>query len=209
MKKQIPILIVFITGLLMVLQYFVPHAASEFVFTYANDFVIVIGILALPLGIFSLMRGTVIKARKEPRERFYAIVTIAGFLLMVAAGWRRDEFTSSGTLLQNVFSYVMIPCQATIFSMLAFYIASAAYRAFRVRTWLATVLLVTAFIIMLRIVPLPEPLSRWNSALVQWILAVPNMAAKRAIIIGVGLGGIAYSMKIILGIERGYMGGDK
>nr|MBC8367655.1 hypothetical protein [bacterium] len=64
MKKSIPILIVFITGMIMVMQYFVPHAASEFLFTYANDFVIVIGILALPLGIFSLMRGTVKKAIK-------------------------------------------------------------------------------------------------------------------------------------------------
>lgn len=207
MKKQIPILIVFVTGLIMVLQFFVPHAASEFLFTYANDFVIVIGILALPLGIFSLMRGTVIKARRDPRERLYAIVTIVGFLVMAIANFKRD--TGPDSLAQNLFSYVMIPCQATIFSMLAFYIASAAYRAFRVRTWLATVLLVTAFIVMLRIVPLPEPLSSWNSALVQWILAVPNMASKRAIIIGVGLGAISYSMKIILGIERGYMGGDK
>lgn len=207
MKKQIPILIVFVTGLIMVMQFFVPHAASEFLFTYANDFVIVIGILALPLGIFSLMRGTVIKARKDPHERFYAIVTIVGFLVMALANVKRD--TGPHSLAQNLFSYVMIPCQATIFSMLAFYIASAAYRAFRVRTWLATVLLVTAFIVMLRIVPLPGPLSTWNSDIVQWILAVPNMASKRAIIIGVGLGAISYSMKIILGIERGYMGGDK
>ncbi len=208
MKKSIPILIVFITGIIMVMQYFVPHAASEFLFTYANDFVIVIGILALPLGIFSLMRGTVNKALKDPKERFYSLATIVGFLVMVLSGLQRSQFTTPGSLLQNLFYYIMIPCQATIFSMLAFYIASAAYRAFRVRTLLASVLLVTAFIVMLRIIPLPEPLSSWNSSLVQWILAVPNMAAKRAIIIGVGLGAISYSMKIILGIERGYMGGE-
>nr|MBC8366260.1 hypothetical protein [bacterium] len=131
-----------------------------------------------------------------------------GFLVMVLSGLQRSQFTTPGTLLQNLFNYIMIPCQATIFSMLAFYIASAAYRAFRIRTLLASVLLVTAFIVMMRIIPLPEPLSSWNSSLVQWILAVPNMAAKRAIIIGVGLGAISYSMKIILGIERGYMGGE-
>ncbi len=208
MKKQLPIFIVFITGLIMVVQFFVPHSMSEFLFTYANDFVIVVGILALPLGIYSMMMGTVKKARRDPKERFYALVTIAGFLVMVFSGLSRDQFTTPGTLLQNIFNYIMIPCQATIFSMLAFYVASAAYRAFRVRTWLATLLLGTAFIIMLRIIPLPEPLSSWNSSIVQWILAVPNMAAKRAIIIGVALGAISYSMKIILGIERGYMGGD-
>ena len=78
----------------------------------------------------------------------------------------------------------------------------------RVRTVLASVLLITAFVVMLRIVPLPGPLSTLNNDLVRWILAVPNIAAKRAIIIGGGLGAIAYSMKIMLGIERGYMGKD-
>ena len=208
MKKQVPIFIVFLTGIIMIIQYFVPHRFSEFLFTYANDFVIVVGILALPLGIFSMMKMNVIKFRLDPKERFYSATTIIGFVVMIAAGWNREQFTTQGSLINSLFSYILIPCQATIFSMLAFYVASAAYRAFRVRTWLATMLLVTAFIIMLRIIPLPEPLSSWNSALVQWILAVPNMAAKRAIIIGVALGGISYSMKIILGIERGYMGGD-
>ncbi|MBD3335429.1 MAG: hypothetical protein GF355_07920 [Candidatus Eisenbacteria bacterium] len=208
MKRQLPIFIVFLAGIIMIIQYFVPHAASEFVFTYANDFVIVVGILALPLGIFSLMNATVKKARRDPNERIYAITTIVGFVVMIVAGIDRHNFTTPGTLLQNVFNYILIPAQATLFSMLAFYIASAAYRAFRVRTWLATVLLVTAFIIMLRIVPLPQPLSTWVSEIVRWILEVPNMAAKRAILIGVGLGAIAYSMKIILGIERGYMGRD-
>ena len=108
--------------------------------------------------------------------------------------------------MDNFFNHIIIPVQATLFSMLAFYIASAAYRAFRVRTVLASILLVTAFVVMLRMIPLPEPLGTWNAELVRWILAVPNMAAKRAIIMGVGLGAVAYSMKIILGIERGYMG---
>ena len=155
------------------------------------------------------MAATVRKARREPRERVYSLAMIAGFVLMIIAGFRREWFTGAGSLSTNLFNHVLVPAQATLFSMLAFYIASAAYRAFRVRTWLATVLLVTAFIVMLRIVPLPGPLSTWNSDIVQWILAVPNMASKRAIIIGVGLGAISYSMKIILGIERGYMGGDK
>ena len=206
MRKQLPIIIVFITGMIMLAQYFIPHAASEFVFTYANDFVIVIGIVALPLGIYSLMSATARKARQGGTEAFYAVVTLAGFLIMIVSGLTRDWFTRPDSLNGLMFDNVVIPCEATLFSMLAFYVASAAYRAFRVRTILASILLATAFVIMLRIVPLPEPLSTWNSEVVRWILAVPNMAAKRAIYIGVGLGAVAYSMKIILGIERGYMG---
>jgi hypothetical protein len=67
---------------------------------------------------------------------------------------------------------------------------------------------VTAFVVMLRLIPLPEPVSTWNADFVRWILEVPNMAAKRAILIGVALGAITYSVKILLGIERSYMGAD-
>lgn len=207
MKRQLPITLVFVAGIVMIIQYFVPHPVSEFVFTYANDWVIVIGILALPIGIFSLLRNTYMKARNDRSERVYSIATLAGFLLMVITGIR-SESREAGSLHMQFFQHLLVPAQATLFSMLAFYIASAAYRAFRMRTLLAGVLLITAFVVMLRLIPLPEPFGTWNSELVRWILAVPNMAAKRAIIIGVALGAITYSMKILLGIETAYMGRD-
>jgi hypothetical protein len=151
---------------------------------------------------------TVKKAVREPKERFFSLLTILGFVIMIAAGLRRDWFASSTSLSSHMFNYILVPAQATLFSMLAFYVASAAYRAFRARTALAAVLLLTAFVVMLRLIPLPEPASTWNAEFVRWILEVPNMAAKRAILIGVALGAITYSIKILLGIERAYMGTD-
>lgn len=207
MKRALPLSIVFVTGILMVLQFFVPHQVSQDLFTYANDFVIVIGILSLPIGIYSLLMNTAQKARRDPKERIYALVTLAGFLVMVLSGLERSSL-ERGTLFMNLFQYVLVPAQATLFSLLAFYVASAAYRAFRVRTMLAAVLLITAFVVMLRMLPLPGFIGEANNAVVGWILGVPNLAAKRAIIIGVALGGVAYSIKVLLGIERAYLGRD-
>ena len=208
MKLQIPLILVFLCGLIMIAQFMVPHEHSEILFQYANDFVIVIGILALPIGIYSLMSATARKARREPKERLYSLVTIAGFVIMIIGGLKTDWFTSDTSLSSRMFDHVLIPAQATLFSLLAFYIASAAYRAFRARTVLAAILLLTAFVVMLRLVPLPEPAATWNNTLVRWILEIPNMAAKRAILIGIALGAVTYSTKILLGIERSYMGGD-
>ena len=125
---------------------------------------------------------------------------------MVISGYKR-EYLELGSFHMNIFSYVLVPIQATIFSLLAFFIASAAYRAFRARSVLATILLLTAFLIMLRFIPL-GPVSVVNLSIVSWILQVPNMAANRAIMMGIGLGATATAMKIILGIERTYMGHD-
>lgn len=205
MKKQIPIYFVFASGITLIIQYFIPSEESDWLFTYANDWVIVVGVFALALGIWSLLRSEFRKL-KDPKERFYAGVLLFGYFIMVFTGLKRENL-EAGSLMMDIFSNVLIPIQATIFSLLAFYIASAAYRAFRARTVLATILLLTAFIIMARLLPL-GPLSVVNQYGVAWILAIPNMAAKRAITMGVGLGVIATCIKIILGIERTYLGHD-
>lgn len=204
MKREIPLLIVTATGILMFIQYFVPSNFSEDVFTFLQDWVMVIGILSLPLGIWSLVKANTQKLT-VPGERFYSSVLLAGFLVMVISGLRPEWRT--GGVHFALFQNVLIPIQSTIFSLLAFFIASAAYRAFRARSVLATILLLTAFIIMFRFIPL-GPLSSANNWLVEKILTVPNMAAKRAIAMGIALGATATAIKIILGIERTYMGRD-
>ena len=61
--------------------------------------------------------------------------------------------------------------------------------------------------VMIRFFPL-GPLSGSVAWLADWILNVPNLAAKRAILIGVGLGIVSTALKIILGFERSYLGRD-
>jgi hypothetical protein len=104
------------------------------------------------------------------------------------------------------FSNLYVPLDATIFSMLAFYIASAAYRAFRVRTAEATVLLVSAVLVMMGRAPIGPAVWKEFTPITSWIMAVPNTAGMRGIIIGVALGVLSMGIRVLLGRERGYLG---
>ncbi|MCK4655598.1 MAG: hypothetical protein KAT85_01165, partial [candidate division Zixibacteria bacterium] len=98
------------------------------------------------------------------------------------------------------------PMMSTMFSMLAFFIASAAYRAFRARTLEATILLITATIVMLGRVPLGRAIFSYLPQVTDWIMNYPNLSVQRGIIIGAALGAASMSLRIILGIERTYLG---
>jgi hypothetical protein len=215
-KRQLPFILVLAFGVFMAVQYFMPHGSTEGVYEFFLDWVQIIGIFALALGIWSLIHVSIEKVRNKKKDWQYSIVLLAGLFAIMFFGffakiddhWEFRFMTSEGMqgyMFQNMFLYIVTPGKATVFSLLAFYIASASYRAFRARNLLATLLLIAALILMLRFSPIPG-ISEYLSATSTWLLNVPNLAAKRAIVIGIGLGMVATAIKVVLGIERGYMG---
>ncbi|MGQ9661852.1 MAG: hypothetical protein ACUVWX_05865 [Kiritimatiellia bacterium] len=107
-----------------------------------------------------------------------------------------------------LYEAVQRPASATQYSLLGFFICSAAYRTFRAKTPLAAVLLVSALIVMLGQVPISALLWDKIPVLSGWLLDIPNMAVKRAILFGICVGSVGTSLRVMFGIERSYMGGE-
>jgi hypothetical protein len=108
-----------------------------------------------------------------------------------------------------MFENIQAPMQATVFALLAFFVASASFRGFRARSVQATVLLVSASIILLSRSALGGILADEIPQFAEWMRNYPSMSARRAILIGIGLGSITTSLRVILGIERTWLGGRR
>jgi hypothetical protein len=216
MRREVPLAIVFICGAFMAFQYFIPHYVSATIYQYALNWTIIIGIFTLTIGIGSLISMHYGKISSRAERWQYSLVTLAALAFMTILGlFSPGALQDPKSLFMKMYFYVLSPVQATMFSLLAFFIASAAYRAFRAKTVLATLLLISAVIVMLGRIPVGDMLTSWLpeglrfSDIARYILDYPNTAAKRAIYIGVGLGVGVTSLKIILGIERTWLGGGK
>jgi hypothetical protein len=117
------------------------------------------------------------------------------------------EERAAHTVFQFAFDEVYTPLSATIYALLAFYVASAAFRAFRAKNVHATLLLVAAVIVMMGRVPIGAWLWSGLPFMKDWLLMWPNTAGQRAIQMGTAIGMIATGLRVIFGVERPYLKG--
>ncbi len=207
MKRKIPLAICFIMGISMIVQFFIPHPTSLEFSSVIYKWIIVLMAFALVLAIGNLIRHHGTKIRRKKEDWQYSIVTLTGMVAMAVIGlaWGIDP----DSLYQRIYLNIMAPLGGTMFALLAYYMASAAYRSFRARSLEATLLLLSAFIVMIGFMPFGQYIHPRFPAFAEWIMKVPNMASQRGILLGVAFGSIATALKIILGIERSWLGGKE
>jgi len=190
----------------MLVQFFVPHRASTTLYEMVLDWVQIIYAFSLLVGAAMLVRHHAKTAlRPSAKDRPYSLIVLSGIGIMLVTGLFSSR--GPGTAFLWIFQNVQAPMQATMFSLLSFFVASAAYRGFRARNTQAIFLLAAAVLVMLGRVPVGEMITSYFPDGADWLLNVPSMAARRGIYIGIALGTIATSLRVILGIERTYLGG--
>jgi hypothetical protein len=160
----------------------------------------------LLLGVVSFVKVN-LKAIERREDRPYRVVALLALVIMpmLALIWG----IKGDSPFMWVFDNVQVPMQSTVFALLAFFVASASFRGFRARSVAAGVLLVSALLALLSRSDLGGFIADHVSPLAEWLRDYPSMSARRAILIGIGLGSLTTSVRVILGIERTWLGGWK
>jgi hypothetical protein len=219
MKREIPLLLTAGIGLFMILSFFVPHHLISVPADFLQATAIVIVACGYVLGGANALRVNLDAIAKRRPGWPYKILLVTALVVTVVIGFidgtsRQGGFLNAGSQSKWIYDSIYSPMASTLFSMLAFFIASAAFRAFRIRTVEAGFLAAAALIVMLGRVPTGEVMTgflpEWMrlNAMQDWIMNVPQNAAKRAILIGAALGVMATGLRVILGIERAYLSGE-
>lgn len=237
MKRFVPLLVTALGGFTLVVAYFIPHAQSwgETVTIWFD----VLASIAFVLGGGNLLKIHLKKISDRQVGWGYSVVVLVSFLATLTVGLGKigvppaaqfrnfswsGHYREVGSPFWFFYQYAFQPLTATMFALLAFYIASAAFRAFRAKNLEANLLLGTAFIVLLgrtfagvALTSWIDP-ARWSGFryltglrienLTVYIMSVFNTAGNRAIMIGIALGIVSTSLKLLLGIDRSYLGKD-
>ena len=123
MRRRIPMIICFVSGLFMSIQFFIPHRYSTNAYENALDWIQIVYVFTLVVGIGSVIKHHSRKLMKLKPGWFYSIFTLVGLGLMAILGLFGG--IEEGTPYMWIFKHVQAPMQATMMSLLAFFIASA------------------------------------------------------------------------------------
>jgi hypothetical protein len=232
--KHIPAIIAALVGFLMVFAYFVPPLLPWR--QTAEEWFTIVATIAMLLGGANLCVHHLQQVSRQQPGWGYSAVTLTAFALTVVIGLLKlgvepesvrnlnhawsGQFQQEGSAFWWIYQYLFSPIVSTMFALLAFYVASAAFRAFRAKNLEASLLLVTALIVLVGqtkdreftslFLPAGNGPTPWVpiADLTEFIRKTIVTAGQRAILIGVALGVAATSLRILLGLDRSYLGSD-
>jgi hypothetical protein len=161
------------------------------------------------VGYFAILVGTIdivifhlkpLRSKESGQWQYSAVLLIITAIGLVTG--TAGVLSGAGINYQPfawLYNAIYVPSNATVYAILVFYIASASYRAFRIKNAQAAFLVLVGFIIMFADIGLGYVIWPGFVPLGNWINTYPVAAAFRPIIIGSGLGVIITGLRALLG----------
>lgn len=192
-----------LTGLLMLADLFLESKDVSAFASLIRDYVVIIFGFAICLGGANLIMIHGNEIRKRAPGRLYSTFLLCVMFAYVAIG---SILTPNSTVYNWLFQTINNPLAQVGNSLLAFYIFSAAIRAFMARNWEASAFLVCGLLAIIGNIPSIPFLSPELAAIGPWIQDNPARGAFLGLLVTAALGGIVLALRTLLGRESGYLG---
>jgi hypothetical protein len=194
----------YVVGVITIVGFFTRGAFADMAGTLAQWAAVVVA-FALLVGLGNLIKVHLTRAIRRSEGWPYSLLTVGSALAVIGVGLVSGRGPGDESVAW-IFRWVYQPLGAALFSLLAFFLTTALFRAARLRSAEAVVLLLVALLIIIgqsRFSTLPEFYIMTD--IKNWIFDYPMLAGMRAIIIGVAFGAIGISLRVLLGFDRPYM----
>ena len=208
-KKEFPLAIIWICVLIVFADYFFGGPIFNPAFqTLTVDWTVIIANIAVIVGGLSVLQRSITLAQRSntPKiDRMMHVWLFACSVLLIVVG---SVFGIKNPTYNWIYTYVMLPSWRTVYTIIIFFMATAAYRAYRAKTVASSVMVVCGLLVLIRNAPVGQAIWSGFYPIGTWILDVVNLSGSRAIMIGSMIGAVTLLIKIMLGKEK-ILGGDE
>lgn len=202
-KRWLPMVIALLAGGVALASFVQPNPISDGLLQIAA-LVTTAGVLIGILNILSVHLRRIAARTKDWGYSLVLIVALLGtFTIGVLPGMLGNDPLMT-TIAADLFRYVYQPLTGAILALLTFFALRAAWRALQVRPGEASIILGVAVLFLLASGPWTVLIPGLD-ATVAWIRAYPVLGVARGLLLGVGIGALVASARLLLGLDQPYL----
>jgi hypothetical protein len=191
------------SGLIVLLGYFYPLDALIQLRVMLTDWAIIVAAMAVLVGVANLVLVHTDKLRRGEKNSIYGVLLIVSLLFTFATGL---VFGPNSQFVRVAIDAIIVPVEASLMAILAVTLVYASIRLLRRRADVMTVIfLVVALLFLVAVMPTPIGPVPGDFLLLQFLQMFSDGGA-RGLLIGIALGVLLTSLRVLFGIDRPYGG---
>jgi membrane-anchored protein YejM (alkaline phosphatase superfamily) len=194
-----------ISGLVILAGYFLSNPLIENLSTRLLGWAIILGAIALIIGIFSML-GTHWRKMLNHEERDgYSIFLLGAFLITLAIGLILSPGSKS---FQQVVYSIQIPVETSLLALLTISLAYASMLILKRRKGYFSIIFVISILVFLLIDLIGSQLFNTTSSLGRIMDSINRLplAGARGILLGIAIGSLTTGLRVLFGADRPYRG---
>lgn len=206
--RYLTVAIAIASGFIVLLGYLYPLDLLIQLRVMLTDWAVIVAGMAVLVGIANLVFVQMDKIRQGEKNAIYGVVLVGALLVTVAIGLFGEMFEAGDVFLQLAMTAIIVPVEASLMAILAVTLVYASIRLLRRRTDVMTVIFLVVALLFLVAVMIPSLMGPavgdlLGGAILQ-LLSMFSDGGARGLLIGIALGVLLTSLRVLLGVDRPY-----
>ena len=203
-KRLFPLLISSVTGVFVLVSLVQPNVAGDALLQVAQ-ITTAVGLIIGLLHVFAVhLRAVRTSAQGWTTSIVVAVSAVTVFLLELAPATIGGTIgADAGAFSADVFRYVFQPLATSVLALLTFFALRASWRALAQRPGEGLVVVLVAVIFLVAGGPWAALLPGLRETL-QWIEVYPVLGVTRGLLLGIGIGAVVATVRLLLGFDQPY-----
>ena len=201
MRRSLPTALVLLVGLVLLADFVVINPSLAALADGLLELVVLLAAAAAVAGGIALVAHHWRRLVARDDDATGSLGVLGGFGVMLVAGLYPGSAGASDPVVRWLVAAVLAPLVAAMFALLFVFVLRAGGRGLQLRPRQTALMLSSAAIVLILLLPIGGPLGAWLGSAAGWALEVPIAGVFRGLLIGVAVLAAVYAARVLLAVD--------